>query len=69
MGGADDDVGNGGGDANFDAGVALLSQLALEELVQLGIEDTIGDELSPLGAIMEKKALSAKSVLGGVCFY
>lgn len=41
MGGADDDVGNGGCDADLDAGVALLSELALEELVQLGVEDTV----------------------------
>lgn len=39
--GADDDVGDGGGDADLNAGVALLGQLALEELVQLGIEDTV----------------------------
>lgn len=51
VGGADDDVGNGRGDANLDARVSLLSELALEELVELGIEDTIGDELSPLGAV------------------
>lgn len=50
VGGADDDVGNGGSDADLDAGVALLGQLALEELVQLGVEDTVSDELSPLGA-------------------
>jgi hypothetical protein len=47
--GADDDVGDSGGDADLDAGVALLGQLALEELVQLGVEDTVSDELSPLG--------------------
>jgi len=47
---ADDDVGDGGGDADLDARIALLGQLALEELVQLGVEDTVGDELSPLGA-------------------
>jgi hypothetical protein len=41
VGGADDDVGDGGGDADLDARVALLGQLALEELVQLGIEDTV----------------------------
>lgn len=41
VGGADDDVGDGGGDADLDAGVALLSQLALEELVQLGVENTV----------------------------
>lgn len=65
VGGTDDDVGDGGGDADFDAGVTLLGQLALEELVQLGVENTIGDELSPLGATM-KTGMSAKPVLGGV---
>lgn len=50
---ADDDVGDGGGDADFDTGVSLLSKLALEELVQLGVEDTICDELPPLGAVKE----------------
>lgn len=64
VGGTDDDVGDGGGDADFDAGVTLLGQLALEELVQLGVENTVGDELSPLGAAM-KTGMSAKPVLGG----
>jgi hypothetical protein len=41
----DDDIGNGGSDADLDAGVALLCELALEELVQLGVEDTVYDEL------------------------
>ena len=41
VGGADDDVGDGGRDADLDTGVFLLSELALEELVQLGVEDTI----------------------------
>lgn len=41
MCGADDDVGDGRCNADLDAGVALLGQLALEELVQLGIEDTV----------------------------
>lgn len=50
VGGSDDDVGNGGGDANLDAGVTLLSEFSLEELVELGVEDTVGDELSSLGA-------------------
>ena len=54
VGGADDDVGDGGRNADLDAGVALLSQLALEELVQLGVEDAIGDELSALGTIERK---------------
>jgi hypothetical protein len=51
VGGSDNDVGNGRGDADLDAGVSLLGQLALEELVQLGVEDTVSDELSPLGAV------------------
>lgn len=49
LGCADDDVGDGRGDADLDAGVTLFSELALEELVELGVEDTVGDELSPLG--------------------
>lgn len=57
MGGSDDDVGNGGGDADLDAGVTLLSELALEELVELGVEDTVSDELSPLGAIEEEMSV------------
>jgi hypothetical protein len=48
VGCADDDVGDGRGDADFDSGVSFLSQFALEELVQFGVENTIGDELSPL---------------------
>jgi len=51
VGCADDDVGDGWGDADLDAGVALLSQLALEELVQLCVENTICDKLPPLGAV------------------
>lgn len=50
LGGADDDVRDGGRDADFDAGVTLLGEFALEELVQLGVENTVSDELSPLGA-------------------
>jgi hypothetical protein len=41
VGGPDDDVGDGRRDADLDAGIAFLSQLALEELVQLGIENTV----------------------------
>lgn len=41
MGGADDDVGNGRGNADLDTRVTLLSKLALEELVELGVEDTV----------------------------
>lgn len=43
------DIGHGGRDADLDARVTLLSQLALEELVQFGVKDTIGNELSALG--------------------
>jgi len=49
VGCADDDVGDGWGDADFDSGVSLFSKLALEELVQLGVENTVSDELPPLG--------------------
>lgn len=59
VGGADDDVGDGWGNADLDARVTLLSKLALEELVQLGVEDTIGDELSPLGAGVSQEKKSA----------
>ena len=52
--GADDDVGHSGGDADLDAGVALLGQLALEELVELGIEDAVGDELPALGTVKKQ---------------
>ncbi len=41
VGCADDDVSDGRGDADLDAGVALLGEFTLEELVQLGIEDTV----------------------------
>jgi hypothetical protein len=44
MGGADDDVGNGRGDADFNTRVALFSQFALEEFVQFSVEDTICGE-------------------------
>ena len=54
MRGADDDVGDGGGDADLDARVSLLGELALEELVELGVEDTVSDELLALGAVAVK---------------
>jgi hypothetical protein len=41
MGSANDDVGNCGSDADLDARITLLSEFALEELVQLGIEYAI----------------------------
>lgn len=43
------DVGDGGSDTDFNTGVTLLSELALEELVELGVENTVGDELATLG--------------------
>ena len=41
---ADDDVGDGWGDADLDAGVTFLGEFALEEFVQLGVEDTVCEE-------------------------
>lgn len=57
MGGADDDVGNSGGNADFDTRVALLGKLALEEFVELGVENTVSNELSALGAIKKREKL------------
>ena len=51
VGGTDDDVGDGRGHADLNTGVSLLSELALEELVQLGVEDTVGDELPALADV------------------
>lgn len=48
VGGSDDDIGDGGGDADFDTRVTLLGKLTLEELVELGVEDAVGDELPAL---------------------
>lgn len=48
---ADDDVGDCRGDTDFNARVALLGQLALEELVELGVEDTVCNELATLGDV------------------
>lgn len=66
LGGTDDDIGDGRGDADLDARVTLLSELALEELVQLGVEDTVSDELSPLGAVDESQ-ISINTQNGDVC--
>ena len=48
---ANDDVGDGRRDPDFDPRVAFFSQLAFEELVELGVEDTICYELSALGDV------------------
>lgn len=50
VGCADDDVGDGGSDADFDAGIAFFGELALEKFIEFGVEDTVGDELALLGA-------------------
>lgn len=50
VGCANDDIGDGGSNANLDARVSLLSEFTLEELVQLSIENTIGYEFTSLGA-------------------
>lgn len=43
------DIGDGGSNSDFDTRVTLLGQLTLEEFVQFGIENTVGDELATLG--------------------
>lgn len=63
VGCADDDVGDGWGNTDFDTRVSLLSQLTLEELVQFGVENTIGDELSALGATHTKLMISPANFL------
>ena len=45
--GPDDDLSPHGGHADLNARVSILSQLPVEELVQLGIEDAVRDELRP----------------------
>lgn len=56
------DISDGRSDSDFDTRVALFSQLTLEELVQLGIKDTVGDELATLA----DSALSGRHA-GGIC--
>jgi len=41
VGGSDDDIGDGGSNTDFDAGVAFFGEFTLEEFVQFGEEDTI----------------------------
>jgi hypothetical protein len=43
------DISNRRGYSDFDAGVAFLCQLTLEEFVQFSVEDTVSDELAALG--------------------
>jgi hypothetical protein len=44
-GGHDDDLGFGRGDPDLDAGVAILGQLAGQELVEFGFENAVSDKL------------------------
>ena len=48
VGGSDGDLGLAGGGLDLDAGVAVVGQLLDEELVDLSVEDTVGDELALL---------------------
>ena len=48
---ADDDIGDGGGDADFDPGVAFFCEFALEKFVQFCVEDAVRDELPALGTV------------------
>ena len=43
------DIRHRGRDADLDTRVSFLCQLALEELVQFGVEDAVGDKLPTFG--------------------
>lgn len=43
--GQDDDLSPGWSNTHLHTGVAILSKLTSQELVQLGLEDTVCDEL------------------------
>ena len=43
------DICDGGCDSHFDTRVSFLGQFTLEELVQFGVEDTVGHEFALLG--------------------
>ena len=45
LGGPDDDLLAGGGDTDLNSSVPLLGELAHEELVQLSVENSIGNKL------------------------
>jgi hypothetical protein len=59
--GADDDVGDRGRDADLDARVALLGKLSLEEFVELGVEDAVGDELPTLRTVEDSQLVGGSS--------
>lgn len=59
MGSPDDDFGTGVGNTDLTAGVTLLSELSGEEVVELGLEDTVGDELSALANDLRGRHLAS----------
>jgi hypothetical protein len=66
------DVSDGRGDADFNTGITLLSQFTGEELVQLGIKNTVRDELAALGdslglsgAVFDKSVAAINFKIGG----
>jgi hypothetical protein len=56
------DVGHSRRDSDFDTTVSLLCKLALEQLVEFGVEHSIGHELAALG----DGALSGRHLGSGV---
>ncbi|KAL3798186.1 hypothetical protein HJC23_005747 [Cyclotella cryptica] len=46
LGGANDNFGAVGGGTDFDSGVAVFGEFAGEELVEFGVEDSVGDKLA-----------------------
>ena len=52
VGSTDNNLRLGRGLADLDTGVSLLRELTSEELVQLGVEDTVGDVLALLGNLL-----------------
>ena len=52
-GGHDDDLSPGGGDPDLHAGVAILGELAGQELVELGLEHAVGDELEARASVID----------------
>lgn len=59
VGGPDDDLGTGVGNTDLTAGVTLLSELSGEEVVELGLENTVGDELSALANDLRGRHLAS----------
>jgi hypothetical protein len=57
------DISNSRRNSNFNTTVSLLSQLALEQLVELSVEDSVGHELASLG----DGALGGRHLDGCVC--